>query len=143
MSSYHCRFDDKDRTAASGFYDVADRLLTFQEMHQSSKSCSGVSLPPKNAPLLGAIYPQKRCTFANVVGSYAINVPPTCLQSRPTHPVKSAFYTILLRFSWAIGVCERSDPFIEFPVRPSKAKGIALAMPYERGYSLKVVSYDI
>ena len=28
MSSYHCRFDDKDRTAASGFYDVADRLLT-------------------------------------------------------------------------------------------------------------------
>ena len=30
MSSYHCRFDDKDRTAASGFYDVADRLLTFE-----------------------------------------------------------------------------------------------------------------
>ena len=29
MSSYHCRFDDKDRTAASGFYDVADRLLTL------------------------------------------------------------------------------------------------------------------
>ena len=71
-------------------------------MHQSSKSRSGVSLPPKNAPLLGAIYPQKRCTFANVVGSYAINVPPTCLQSRPTHPVISAFYTILLRFSWNI-----------------------------------------
>ena len=28
MSSYHCRFADKDRTAASGFYDVADRLVT-------------------------------------------------------------------------------------------------------------------
>ena len=31
MSSYHCRFDDKDRTAASGFYDVADRLLTLNQ----------------------------------------------------------------------------------------------------------------
>ena len=65
---------------------------------------------PKNAPFLGAIYPQKRCTFANVVGSYAINVPPTCLQSRPTHPVKSAFYTILLRFSWDIGIYFLTTP---------------------------------
>lgn len=65
---------------------------------------------PKNAPFLGAIYPQKRCTFANVVGSYAITVPPTCLQSRPTHPVKSAFYTILLRFSWDIGICSFTTP---------------------------------
>jgi hypothetical protein len=65
---------------------------------------------PQNAPFLGAIYPQKRCTFANVVGSYAINVPPTCLQSRPTHPVKSAFYTILLRFSWDIGICFLTTP---------------------------------
>ena len=65
---------------------------------------------PKNAPFLGAIYPQKRCTFANVVGSYAINVPPTCLQSRPTHPVISAFYTILLRFSWDIGIYSATTP---------------------------------
>ena len=65
---------------------------------------------PKNAPLLGAIYPQKRCTFANVLGSYAINVPPTYLQSRPTHPVKSAFYTILLRFSWDIGIFSITTP---------------------------------
>lgn len=65
---------------------------------------------PKNAPWLGAIYPQKRCTFANVVGSCAINVPPTCLQSRPTHPVKSAFYTILLRFSWDIGIYFLTTP---------------------------------
>ena len=65
---------------------------------------------PQNAPFLGAIYPQKRCTFANVVGSYAINVPPTCLQSRPTHPVKSAFYTILLRFSWDIGIFSITTP---------------------------------
>jgi hypothetical protein len=35
------------------------------------------------------------------------------------------------------------EPFTGFPVRPSKAKGIAKAMPYERGYSLKVVSDDI
>ena len=33
MSSYHCRFDDKDRTAASGFYDVADRLLTLDNVN--------------------------------------------------------------------------------------------------------------
>ena len=65
---------------------------------------------PQNAPFLGAIYPQKRCTFANVVGSYAINVPPTCLQSRPTHPVKSAFYTIQLRFSWDIGIYSATTP---------------------------------
>ena len=65
---------------------------------------------PKNAPFLGAIYPQKRCTFANVVGSYAINVPPTCLQSCPTHPVISAFYTILLRFSWDIGIFSITTP---------------------------------
>ena len=68
------------------------------------------SLYAQNAPFLGAIYPQKRCTFANVVGSYAINVPPTCLQSRPTHPVKSAFYTILLRFSWDIGIFSLTTP---------------------------------
>ena len=65
---------------------------------------------PQNAPFLGAIYPKKRCTFFNVVGSYAINVPPTCLQSRPTHPVKSAFYTILLRFSWDIGIFSITTP---------------------------------
>ena len=69
----------------------------------------GLSTLP-NAPFLGAIYPKKRCTFANVVGSYAINVPPTCLQSRPTHPVKSAFYTILLRFSWDIGIYFLTTP---------------------------------
>ena len=65
---------------------------------------------PQNAPFLGAIYPQKRCTFANVVGSYAINVSPTCFQSRPTHPVISAFYTILLRFSWDIGIFSITTP---------------------------------
>ena len=64
----------------------------------------------KNAPFLGAIYHQKRCTFSNVVGSYAINVPPTCLQSRPPPPVKSAFYTILLRFSWDIGIYFLTTP---------------------------------
>ena len=69
----------------------------------------GLSTPPI-APFLGAIYPLKRCTFANVVGSYAINVPPTCLQSRPTHPVKSAFYTIQLRFSWDIGIYSATTP---------------------------------
>ena len=65
---------------------------------------------PQNAPENGAFYPQKRCTFANVVGSYAINVPPTCLQSCPTHPVISAFYSILLRFSWDIGICSLTTP---------------------------------
>jgi hypothetical protein len=65
---------------------------------------------PQNAPFLGAIYPKKRCTFANVVGSYAINIPPPRLQSRPTHPVKSAFYTILLRFSWDIGLFSITTP---------------------------------
>ncbi len=53
---------------------------------------------------------KKRSTFANVVGSYAINVPPTCLQSRPTHPVISAFYTILLMFSWDIGLYYVTPP---------------------------------
>ena len=38
MSSYHCRFDDKDRTAASGFYDVADRLVTFFHVYKKDNS---------------------------------------------------------------------------------------------------------
>lgn len=65
---------------------------------------------PKNAPFFGAIYLQKRCTFANVVGSYAINIPPPCLQSCPTQFIKSAVYTILLRFSWDIGLCSTTTP---------------------------------
>ena len=43
MSSYHCRFDDKDRTAASGFYDVADRLLT-DELKNSILDKAGIPL---------------------------------------------------------------------------------------------------
>ena len=65
---------------------------------------------PENAPFLCAIYPQKRYTFANIVGPSAINIPPICLQSRPTQFVKSAFYTILLRFSWDIGICSLTTP---------------------------------
>ena len=43
MSSYHCRFADKDRRTASGFYDVADRLVTnkltstYYETHGCNK----------------------------------------------------------------------------------------------------------
>ena len=44
------------------------------------------------------------------MGSFAINTPPVCSQSSPTHPVKSAFCTILLRFSWDIGICSLTTP---------------------------------
>ena len=58
----------------------------------------------------GAIYPQKRYTFTNKVGQYAISIPLIGSQSRHSHPIKSAFYAILLRFSWDIGIYSATTP---------------------------------
>ena len=58
----------------------------------------------------GAIYPQKRYTFTNKVGQYAISIPLIGSQSRHSHPIKSAFYATLLRFSWDIGIYSATTP---------------------------------
>ena len=58
----------------------------------------------------GAIYPQKRYTFTNKVGQYAISIPLIGSQSRHSHPIKSAFYATLLRFSWDIGIFSITTP---------------------------------
>lgn len=58
----------------------------------------------------GAIYPQKRYTFTNKVGQYAISIPLIGSQSRHSYPIKSAFYATLLRFSWDIGIYSATTP---------------------------------
>ena len=65
---------------------------------------------PEIAPKNGAIHSLKRYTFANIVGPSAMHSPPVCSKSRPTQPIKSAFYTILLRFSWDIGLFSVTTP---------------------------------
>ena len=71
-----------------------------KQPHRDGRKCT------KN----GAIYPQKRYTFTNKVGQYAISIPLIGSQSRHSHPIKSAFYATLLRFSWDIGIYSATTP---------------------------------
>ncbi len=99
---------------------VSGYIQTFTPKRQSAHHChrntsitTHHAFPsdtsgPENAPKNGAIHPLKRYTFANIVGPSAIHSPPVCSKSRLPHPIKSAFYTILLRFSWDIGAKRRN-----------------------------------
>ena len=72
----------------------------------------------------GAIYPQKRYTFTNKVGQYAISIPLIGSQSRHSHPIKSAFYAILLRFSWDIGIYSATTPLTANQKRKSTTSSL-------------------